>query len=83
MAEQRADDLELVRHAGQYERVLQAYLANITFCDALVGRLLDALDASPPRRTRSSSSGPTTAGISARSSTCTNSRCGTDPRDCR
>jgi arylsulfatase A-like enzyme len=47
MAATRAADLELVRQTGQYERVLQAYLANITFCDALVGRLLDALDASP------------------------------------
>lgn len=47
MAANRAPDLELVRRAGQYERVLQAYLASITFCDALVGRLLDALDASP------------------------------------
>jgi arylsulfatase A-like enzyme len=27
--------------------VLQAYLASVTFCDAMVGRLLDALDSSP------------------------------------
>lgn len=27
--------------------MLQAYLANISFCDALAGCLLDALDASP------------------------------------
>jgi arylsulfatase A-like enzyme len=46
MAANRAADLELIRQAGQYQQVLQAYLANITFCDALVGRLLDALDAS-------------------------------------
>jgi arylsulfatase A-like enzyme len=32
---------------GRYQEVLQAYLASITFGDALVGRLLDALDASP------------------------------------
>ena len=47
MAANRAEDLVLVRQAGQYERVLQAYLANVTFCDTLVGRLLDALDGSP------------------------------------
>ncbi len=47
MAADRAADLALVQEAGQYQQVLQAYLANITFCDALVGRLLDALDASP------------------------------------
>ena len=47
MAANRAEDLELVRQAGQYENVLQAYLANVTFCDVLVGRLLDALDTSP------------------------------------
>ena len=47
MAAFRAEDLEMVRQASQYERILQAYLANVTFCDALVGRLLDALDASP------------------------------------
>jgi len=50
MAAYRAADLEMVRQAGQYERILQAYLANITFCDALVGRLLDALDTSPAAR---------------------------------
>lgn len=47
MAADRAADLVLVKEAGRYAKVLQAYLANITFCDALVGRLLDALDASP------------------------------------
>ena len=50
MAAFRAEDLEMVRQAGQYEGILQAYLANVTFCDALVGRLLDALDASPAAR---------------------------------
>ena len=47
IAEQRRGDLELVRHSGQYQRILQAYLASVTFCDAMVGRLLDALDAGP------------------------------------
>jgi arylsulfatase A-like enzyme len=50
MAEQRRGDLELVRRSGQYQRILQAYLASITFCDELVGRLLDALDATPAAR---------------------------------
>ncbi len=50
MAAFRAEDLEMVRQAGQYERILQAYLANVTYCDALVGRLLDALDSSPAAR---------------------------------
>jgi arylsulfatase A-like enzyme len=47
IAEQRRGDLELVRRAGQYQRILQAYLASVTSCDVKVGRLLDALDASP------------------------------------
>jgi arylsulfatase A-like enzyme len=47
MAAERRGDLELVRDAGKYREVLQAYLANITYFDALLGRLLDALDASP------------------------------------
>ena len=47
MAADRRGDLELVTQAGQYRQVLQAYRANITFCDALIGRLLDALDAGP------------------------------------
>lgn len=50
MAEQRRGDLELVRRSGQYQRILQAYLASITFCDVLVGRLVDALDASAAAR---------------------------------
>lgn len=50
MAANRAADLKLVRQAGQYQQVLQAYLASITFCDVLVGRLLDALDASGAAR---------------------------------
>jgi len=32
---------------GKFREMLQAYLANITFADALIGQLLDALDASP------------------------------------
>jgi arylsulfatase A-like enzyme len=50
MAADRRGDLELVRAAGQYREILQAYLASVTFCDALVGRLLDALERSPAAR---------------------------------
>jgi arylsulfatase A-like enzyme len=46
-AQQRREDLELVRRSGQYRRILQAYLASVAFCDVMVGRLLDALDAGP------------------------------------
>lgn len=49
MAAVRREDLEIVRRNGKEAEVLQAYLANIAFGDALVGRLLDALDAGPAR----------------------------------
>lgn len=49
MAANRREDLEIVRREGRTAEILQAYLANITFADALVGRLLDALDAGPAR----------------------------------
>ncbi|MDA7510952.1 sulfatase [Verrucomicrobia bacterium] len=44
MAANRADDYHLVKRSGKYREILQAYLASITFADAMVGRLLDALD---------------------------------------
>ncbi len=47
MAAERRGDLELLRSEGRYEEVLQAYLACVSFADSLVGRLIDALDASP------------------------------------
>ncbi len=47
MAASRRGDLELVMDQGKYRELLQAYLASISYCDALVGRLLDALEASP------------------------------------
>lgn len=47
MAADRRGDLELVMQEGKYRELLQAYLANITYCDALVGRLLEALAAGP------------------------------------
>ena len=50
MAAERRPDLELVQRSGQDRALLQAYLASITFADALIGRLLDALDSSPAAR---------------------------------
>ena len=47
MAADRRPDLELAQHSGKYRELLQAYLASITFADALIGRLVDALDAGP------------------------------------
>lgn len=46
MAATRRGDYELLMSSGRYREFLQAYLANIAFADALIGRLLDALDAS-------------------------------------
>jgi len=47
MAADRRGDYELVVREGKYRELVQAYLASITFADALVGQLLDALDMSP------------------------------------
>jgi arylsulfatase A-like enzyme len=47
MAADRRGDLELVRARGKYDEVLQAYLAAISYADALVGRLLEALGSGP------------------------------------
>lgn len=47
MAANRRGDYELVLRENRHRELVQAYLASITFADALIGRLLDALDASP------------------------------------
>ncbi len=47
MAASRRGDYELLLHTDLYREFLQAYLANIAFADALIGQLLEALDASP------------------------------------
>lgn len=47
MAASRRGDYDLVIRTGKHRELMQAYLAGISFADALVGRLLDALDASP------------------------------------
>ena len=36
-----------VVEAGQWEKAIQGYLASISYADAMLGRLLDALEASP------------------------------------
>ncbi len=50
MAQNRAADFDLVQQSGQYRSIVRAYLASISFADAMVGRLLDALDAGPASR---------------------------------
>ncbi len=38
-----------IQSQGQWKRAIQAYLASIHFADAMLGRVLDALDRSPQR----------------------------------
>ncbi|NQT11102.1 MAG: sulfatase, partial [Planctomycetes bacterium] len=45
----KANDLEKVRDARKWKEAVRMYLASISFADAQVGRLLDALDRSPAR----------------------------------
>ncbi len=40
---------EHIRAHGQWRRAIQGYLASISFADAMLGRVLDALEASPHR----------------------------------
>ena len=47
LALRKYEDLQKVRAAGQWKRAVQMYLASISFADAQVGRILDALDSSP------------------------------------
>ncbi|MBC7365772.1 MAG: sulfatase-like hydrolase/transferase [Undibacterium sp.] len=42
-------DHEIVVAEGKWREAVQAYLASITFADAQLGRLLDAIDRSPER----------------------------------
>ncbi|MBX3438764.1 MAG: sulfatase [Planctomycetaceae bacterium] len=48
MARRQGDHAAIVR-SGRWKEAVQAYLATINFADEQVGRLLDALDASPHR----------------------------------
>ncbi len=43
------DDHETITSAGQWGAAIQGYLASIDFADRCIGRVLDALDASPRR----------------------------------
>lgn len=40
-------DHKTITEAGKWKETVQAYLATITFCDTMVGRLLDGFDRSP------------------------------------
>ena len=40
-------DLETIRDNGKWKQAIQAYLASISFADAQLGQILDALDKSP------------------------------------
>ena len=42
-------DHALILKSGRWKDAIQGYLAAISYCDAMVGRLLDALDKSPYR----------------------------------
>lgn len=45
----KPSDHELMLQSGRWKEAVQAYLATITYVDGQIGRVLDALDASPHR----------------------------------
>jgi len=45
LAARKSDDLERIRAAGLWKEAVRMYLASISFADAQVGRLIDAVDA--------------------------------------
>ena len=47
MAAARKNDLQTIRKADKQKDAIRAYLASISFADAQLGRVLDALNASP------------------------------------
>ena len=42
-----------VLHANQWKEAVQGYLASLAYCDAMLGKLLDALEKSPYADNRS------------------------------
>jgi arylsulfatase A-like enzyme len=68
---------------GALQESLQAWYASITFADAMLGRVLDALEASPYQvRIRSLSSGVTRGSTAGRNSTTASTRSGSAPPGC-
>ena len=49
MAEYRGDEWEYLKANNHWRKAVQAYLASISFADAMVGKLLTALEKSPYR----------------------------------
>ena len=47
LAGRGAETFRTIRERGKWAEAVAAYAANVAFADALVGRLIDALDASP------------------------------------
>ncbi len=47
IAAYRQKDWQRIRETGRWKEAVRAYMASISFADAQVGRVLDALDASP------------------------------------
>jgi len=47
IAANRRADFDKIKTHGKWEEAVQAYLSSISFADAQLGRLLDALDSSP------------------------------------
>ena len=49
LAKAKHEDYQLIKRLGKHKETVQAYLASISFADALVGHLLDSLEKSPYR----------------------------------
>lgn len=43
------DDHKTITEAGKWKEAIRAYLATITYCDAMLGRLIESFDAAPQR----------------------------------
>lgn len=43
----RRDEMQAAKDVGEWKEAVRCYLASITFADAQIGRILDALEASP------------------------------------